>query len=155
SGSPGEAEARMRRHDGTYRWFLFRVNPVRDEVGNVTRWFGINTDIQRRKSTEEALRATERDLRLIIDSIPANIYVLDTDGSIQYISQGVVDYTGIRLEEVTEEYRSRVIHPEDLKRVIPRRAELLTRPLPFENEQRSRGKDGKYRWFLVRYKPLL
>ena len=43
SGGPGEAEARMRRFDGEYRWFLIRAEPVRDEHGNVVRWFGTST----------------------------------------------------------------------------------------------------------------
>src|SRR5262249_27499964 len=44
SGERGEAEARLRRHDGNYRWFLVRVSPLRDEKGNIVKWYGINTD---------------------------------------------------------------------------------------------------------------
>ena len=62
SGMPGEAEARLRRHDGEYRWFLFRANPLRDESGSIVKWYGVNTDIEDRKRAEEALRASERDL---------------------------------------------------------------------------------------------
>ena len=40
-GTAGEAEARLRRFDGEYRWFLFRANPLRDESGNIVKWFGI------------------------------------------------------------------------------------------------------------------
>jgi PAS domain S-box-containing protein len=56
SGAPGEAEARLRRADGEYRWFLFRVNPLRDEHGNIVKWYGVNTDIEDRKRTEQELR---------------------------------------------------------------------------------------------------
>jgi PAS domain S-box-containing protein len=56
SGLPGETEARLRRSDGQYRWFLFRANPVYAEDGTVTRWYGTNTDIDHRKRAEEALR---------------------------------------------------------------------------------------------------
>jgi PAS domain S-box-containing protein len=59
SGKQGESEARLRRFDGEYRWFLFRVNPLRDESGNIVKWFGINTDIEDRKRTEDALRRSE------------------------------------------------------------------------------------------------
>ena len=62
SEEPGEIEGRMRRHDGEYRWFLFRAEPFRDEVGNVVRWYGTSTDIQNLKQTEEKLREDERDL---------------------------------------------------------------------------------------------
>ena len=59
SGEAGEAEARLRRFDGEYRWFLFRANPLFDESGNIVKWFGINTDIEDRKRAEEALRRSE------------------------------------------------------------------------------------------------
>jgi len=62
SGKQGEAEARLRRFDGEYRWFLFRTNPLRDEFGNIVKWFGINTDIEDRKRAEETLRRSEHDL---------------------------------------------------------------------------------------------
>ena len=59
SGEPGETEARLRRFDGAYRWFLFRANPLRDELGNIVKWYGINFDIEDRKRAEEALRRSE------------------------------------------------------------------------------------------------
>ena len=47
TGTPVDTQARMRRHDGQYRWFLFRANPLRDAQGNITKWFGTNVDIMR------------------------------------------------------------------------------------------------------------
>jgi PAS domain S-box-containing protein len=57
AGEPREVEARLRRFDGEYRWFLFRAVPVRDEQGNVVRWFGTSTDIEDRKQAQEGFRA--------------------------------------------------------------------------------------------------
>ena len=54
-----------------------------------------------------------------------------------------------------EDFRARVYHPDDVERLREERKEALKRPLQFEYEQRALGKDGKYRWFLVRYNPLL
>src|SRR5262249_16230209 len=54
-----------------------------------------------------------------------------------------------------EDFRTRFIHPDDLERLREARRLALSRPVPFENEQRALGKDGKYRWFLFRYKPQL
>jgi PAS domain S-box-containing protein len=59
SGETGETEARLRRFDGAYRWFLFRANPLRDESGNIVKWYGINLDIEDRKRAREALRRSE------------------------------------------------------------------------------------------------
>ena len=59
SGAAGEAEARLRRHDGEYRWLLFRTHPMRDDSGAIVRWLGVNTDIEDRKRAEAALRRSE------------------------------------------------------------------------------------------------
>ena len=56
SGSAGQAEARLRRHDGEYRWFLLRVNPLRDENGTIVKWYGVNTDIEDLKRAEAELQ---------------------------------------------------------------------------------------------------
>lgn len=58
-GGIGEFEARMRRFDGVYRYFLFRANPLRDDNGDIVKWFGTNTDINDRKEAEEQLRRSE------------------------------------------------------------------------------------------------
>jgi PAS domain S-box-containing protein len=63
SGMRGELEARLRRFDGEYRWFLHRAEPLRDELGNIVKWYGSSTDIEDRKRTEEALRESEQRFR--------------------------------------------------------------------------------------------
>src|SRR6267142_6831654 len=100
SGEPGEIEGRMRRHDGEYRWFLFRAEPFRDEAGNVVRWYGTSTDIQNFKQTEEKLREDERELRRITDAIPQAIVVQDPRGVPLYANQATLDYTGISIADV-------------------------------------------------------
>jgi PAS domain S-box-containing protein len=59
SGQSGEIEARLRRFDGVYRWFLFRATPSLDDNGRVVKWYGTNTDIEERKRAEQALRRSE------------------------------------------------------------------------------------------------
>jgi PAS domain S-box-containing protein len=59
----GELEARLRRFDGEYRWFLFHAEPLYDEVGTITKWYGSATDIEDRKRAEEALRESEQRFR--------------------------------------------------------------------------------------------
>jgi PAS domain S-box-containing protein len=55
AGQPFEKEARLRRADGEYRWFLLRAAPLRDELGNVVKWYGTTTDIEDRRRAEDAL----------------------------------------------------------------------------------------------------
>ncbi len=65
SGEPGEIEARLRGTDGTFRWFLFRANPLRDASGNVVKWIGTNTDIDERVRAEILLGAEKRLLEMV------------------------------------------------------------------------------------------
>jgi formate hydrogenlyase transcriptional activator len=67
SGSPCDVELRLRKHDGSYRWFLARYNPVRDDKGQITRWYVTATDIEDRKQAEETLRRENVALREEID----------------------------------------------------------------------------------------
>ena len=66
TGGPGEIEARFRRIDGDYRWFLFRADPLRNESGGIIKWYGTNTDIDDRKRAEEALRNTQAELARVM-----------------------------------------------------------------------------------------
>jgi PAS domain S-box-containing protein len=115
-----------------------------------------DTLVDDREKATEALRTNERNLSLITNVIPTFIHVLRPDGTVLYANQAVLGYTGLTLEDVRkEDYRTRCFHPEDVERLREERREALTHPVPFENEQRVRGKDGRYRWFLIRYNPLL
>ncbi len=155
SGEPGEMEARLRRHDGLFRWFLMRVEPLLDERGKVIRWYGACTDIETLKQTEERLRHDERELRQITDAIPQTIVVLDPSGAPMYANQATLDYTGLTIDGLLAPgFRERVFHPEDVDRLRNDRRSALERGLPFELEQRALRKDGQYRWFLIRYNPF-
>jgi formate hydrogenlyase transcriptional activator len=94
--------------------------------------------------------------RQITDAVPQTIIVLNPDGKAIYANRGTLEYTGLSLDDVrADDFRDRVFHPEDVQRLQEERQRALSGTAPFENEQRALGKDGKYRWFLVRYKPLL
>jgi formate hydrogenlyase transcriptional activator len=67
SGAAYEVELRLRKHDGSYRWFLARYNPVRDDKGQIMRWYVASTDIEERKQAEEKLQQENVALREEID----------------------------------------------------------------------------------------
>lgn len=103
----------------------------------------------------ENVQKSEAQLRQIVDAIRQGIVILDPEGTILYANQWLLDYTGLRLEEaIAPNLRTRIFHPEDVAHVRDERRDALSRGLPFENEQRALGKDGKYRWFLILYNPL-
>ena len=111
--------------------------------------------IERHRS-QAKLRQDEEELRRIVDLIPQTIIVLNPDGGAIYANRTALEYTGLSLDEVTSDgFRARVFHPEDVQRLRKERSAALSGSTAFENEQRALGKDGIYRWFLIRYNPLL
>src|SRR6202047_4204854 len=111
------------------------------------------------KRAEEKLRQDERELRQLIDFLPQHVLVLDREGALLQANQVLLDYNGHTLEEMqgagTNERHERDLHPDDLERARSERRYGLASGVPFEIEKRMRGKDGRYRWFLFRYNPLL
>src|SRR4029077_19165721 len=76
SGKSGESEARLRRGDGVYRWFLFRAEPLRDAQGTILKWYGTNTDIDDRKRAEALLAAENQILEMVATGRPLAV-ILD------------------------------------------------------------------------------
>jgi PAS domain S-box-containing protein len=153
---PFENEQRVLGKDGKYRWFMIRYNPLLDAQEKIDRWYAAAFDIEDRKKAEEALQSNERNLSLTLNSISTHIGVCGPDGTILSVNQAALDYHGITFEDVQkEDFASRWFHPDDIGRLTEELREALPRPQRFECEYRALGKDGKYRWFLVRYNPLL
>jgi formate hydrogenlyase transcriptional activator len=104
----------------------------------------------------EQIEKSEAQLRHIVDAIPQMIAVLNPDGSVLYMNQTLLDYTGLTIEEVMAmDVRDRAFNPEDLARNRAEHPESFLRHVPFQNEKRILRKDGQYRWFLAHYNPLL
>jgi PAS domain S-box-containing protein len=84
-GSAGELEQRLRKRDGTYRWFLTRFNPLRNEQGQITRWYVTATDIHDRKQAEDALRRENVALREEIDKASMFEEIVGTSPALQTV----------------------------------------------------------------------
>jgi formate hydrogenlyase transcriptional activator len=152
---PFEYEARVRRHDGEYRWFLYRVNPVHDDTGQIVRWCASGTDIDDRKKAELRLQERLLELKMTIDAIPSYINVLDSGGEVVDVNQMVLDYTGLTTADVrSPDFRDRFLHPDDWESLKEVRRQGLESGQAFQLELRSRGKNGLYKWFLMRYSPF-
>jgi formate hydrogenlyase transcriptional activator len=112
-----------------------------------------------RDRSQSALQQAYRELRQVIDLLPQHVVVLDAEGALLQANQMMLDYYGRTLEEMqgagTDARTKRDLHPDDLERVRSERQDGLSKGAPFEIEKRMLGKDGRYRWFLFRYKPLL
>src|SRR6266850_688381 len=115
---------------------------------------GLRTEISERKQMENALRESESQLRLVIDTIPTMAWIVLPDGALDFINQRWLEYSGLSLQEALKDPK-RTIHPDDLPRVMEKWSVNLVSRQPYEDEMRLRRAGGEYRWFLVRTVPLL
>jgi PAS domain S-box-containing protein len=152
TGIPFDTESRGRRADGIYHWFHARGVPLRDSAGAIVRWCHVLTDIDDRKRAEDALRASEHQLRLIVDSIPGLICTNNAAGEVEHVNKQLLDYTGKPLDELRN--WPVVVHPDDLPMVAERWQHSISTGSPFNVEVRVRRYDGVYRWFQCRGSPL-
>ena len=155
TGTPFDSELRYRRADGVYRWFQGRSLPFRGADGEVAGWYFLLTDIEDRKRAEEVLRESEYESRLIVDSIPGLIAVLDTGGEVERVNQPLLDYLGKSLEELRQWAVDDTIHPDDRPGYLQafERAFAAGNAVEYD-AARIRRFDGVYRWLNMRGLPL-
>ena len=155
SGKPFEDEVRFRRADGEYRWHLQRGVPLRDEAGNIVKWYGVLTDIEDRKRAEDKIREQETELRQMLDLAPQLVGVYGPDRERLHINRIALDYLGLSLEEWGQESeRGAFVHPDDRARERDYFDRALSAGSAYELELRLRKGDGAYRWFLARSNPV-
>lgn len=99
TGNPYQVEARLRSAQGEYRWFLGQAIPLRDEQGQIIKWYGTNTDIQDRKQAEEALRESTAILNAINESTPTSIYVKDRQSRLMMVNPALLRLLGMTASE--------------------------------------------------------
>ena len=128
--------------------------PLRDSAGNLIKFVGTSTDIEDLKLAEEALRASETDFRLIIDTIPGMVCTLKADWEVEFVNQPLREYFGKTLEELKDWEFIGVVHPDDIERVVAKTRHSAATGEPYDVEHRCLRHDGVFRWFQVRAMPL-
>lgn len=154
TGRPWEDTFPIRRHDGTYRWFLSRALPVRDETGRIVRWVGTNTDITEQREIEAALIESETKFRAIANSMPQMVWSTRPDGHHDYFNQRWYEFTGAAPGETDGDAWEPIVHPDDLGRVGEAWRHSLATGELYEIECRLRRQDGVYQWVLGRAVPV-
>jgi formate hydrogenlyase transcriptional activator len=153
TGQSQSVEHRVRGADGKYRWFDVRRLPERNSAGNIVRWYLVLTDIHERKCAEDALRAREQSLRLMVDSIPGFIATMTAAGELEVVNRQSLEYFGKTIDEIKNWAANDAIHPDDLERMNEIFKRGIAAGEPFESEHRSRRCDGIYRWHHGRFHP--
>ena len=155
AGETWEDTFPLRRHDGTFRWFLSRAEPVRDETGAIVRWYGTNTDITESRETEAAVRRSEERFRTLISASADLIWTAGPDGGMIPPLPTWRAYTGQTEEDYAGWGWLDIVHPDDRDRVAALWRDCLASRAPLHAEFRLRRRDGVWRYSDVRAAPVL
>ena len=158
---PYEHEMRLRRVDGEYRWFLVRVEPLRDKQGNLVKWYGVSIDIDERRHAEALLHAREQEFRAIVENAPDQIIRYDKGFRRTYINPAVTRTYGLTAEALIGKPIGSVIHdaaldvmPEELALLRQRIATVFETGKSYEYEMTWPSPSGR-RCYSVRLFPEL
>ena len=147
SGELYEAEFRIRRADGHYRWHMTRALPVRDGEGRIREWSGTCTDIH-------GMRMSQARYRLLADALPQIVGTATANGQFNYFNRWFYDYTGMTTATFIDDRWTSSIHADDVGDVRRRWRAAVRSGRPFEGQMRIRRHDGVYRWHLSRAVPI-
>src|SRR6266581_3714351 len=114
----------------------------------------LRKEMLERQRAEDALRRSEDQLRLVIDTIPALVWSASPDGSLDFLNQRWLEYTGISSERGLGWAWAEELHPEDREGFVNAWRSAVATGEPFEHDVRVRRADGEYRWFSKRAVPL-
>ncbi len=134
-------EFRIRRHDGSYRWFFTRAVAWTDAEGRIVKWFGTNTDISERRRVEDALRQELDFTAALLDTLGALVVVLDREGGIVRFNQACEAASGYTFAEIKEKlFFDILMLPEERKGVqeVFRQLRAGNVPNKYENHWVSR-----------------
>jgi PAS domain S-box-containing protein len=150
SAEPFKTVYRMRRHDGAYRWFEGNHQPLKSTDGSIYRWCVSVNDIDDWTRARDALRESERDLRLVVATIPGLICLFTPDGRLEGANQPFIDYCGEGVEQADNWATTGLVHPQDVPSITKDFLHSLRTGEPYDFEARVRRRDGVYRWFKMR-----
>jgi PAS domain S-box-containing protein len=160
TGEPILEEQRVRRYDGTYRWFRDTAVAARDERGRIIGWYGHTQDIDDQKRAQAALHERERELRLLVDTVPSLIWLMTPEGLPYYFNKRFVDWAGVQAGDAAAgtgrplATYTELIHSADSAEALALFQKSIATGEPLSLKYRLRGKDGAYRWVDSRLQPL-
>jgi PAS domain S-box-containing protein len=129
------------------------ADPASRGNGSVEYLVGLVQDIIDRKRTQEKVLAGEQRFRRLVESIPHHVWSFRKDGTVGYWNQRFADYTGLTVEQL-KHGGWEALHPDDVARVREAWRKSWAKGAPYEQEQRIRGRDGRYRSFICRAVPV-
>jgi PAS domain S-box-containing protein len=123
-----------------------------DELAHLGHVF--NAAARRLRDLYATLQSSEDRLRLVIDTIPAYAWSARPDGSVDFINQRFLEFTGRSMQDILGRGWESLVHPDDLASYVGEWQAAVATGKPMESEARVRRADGDYRWLLIRNVPL-
>src|SRR5262249_19892427 len=148
SGSAGVTRFRWREKGSTYKWAQCRIEPWRNERGEIARWYGVSLDIDEEIRAQEAIRERERELSLFVDMIPSHLWRVSPEGVTTLTNRHMADFLGVDLGDTREleDVFDNIFHPDDADAVSEVFNRCLASGETFAMKYRLRRADGFYRW---------
>src|SRR5258705_666967 len=154
--------------DGTVKHLHSVAHPVRDDTGEITEVVGIVMDVTEQwkartelekafeevKQRTEAARRSERELRDVVNTVPAHVWSTSPEGQVDFVNDRWLQFTGLALHEAFGWRWEAVLHPEDRTRFVADWHTALKNGQAMESEARVRRADGEYCWWFIRNVPL-
>ena len=141
-------EHRLRRHDGMWRRFSIRAVPIFDNMGCVSEWVGVHTDVTEQREAEQLLRESEKRFRQMADNTPVMIWVTDTENNCNYLNARWYEFNGPVQQGDDGFHWLNATHPDDKPAIENKFWEAHARREPVRLEYRRRKADGTYCWVL-------
>src|ERR1700751_5967455 len=144
--------------DGTIKHLHSVAHPVRDGSRDVTEQWKARTDLEKAfeevKQRTEAARRSERELRDVVNTVPAHVWRASPEGQVDFVKDRWLQFTGLALDEAFGWKWEAVVHPDDRTRVVAAWHTALKNGQAMEGEARVRRVDGEYCWWFIRNVPL-
>jgi PAS domain S-box-containing protein len=141
-----DGEVRLRRHDGSYRWFRGVLRSIRDGADRAIRCCAVAWDVEDRVRAQQALESQAQRLRLIVDTIPGSVWHVGAEG-LEFLNRFTTEYTGKRPDELIDPGWQGVLHPDDIEHFRNSWLQTVHQGTPLSIEFRLRRHDGVFRWF--------
>lgn len=148
---PGPLELRLRRADGAYRWHLVKslLLPGRPDARLI-----IATDIHDRKLAEEHIARSEERYRVLTDTLPGIVTLVDAEMHTRLANRRTLEYYGVTFEELQATPHRDRVHPDDIGPVFDTNGDARQTDAPSRTELRLRRADGEYRWHVMEGQPI-
>lgn len=149
-----EAEYRLARSGGGWRWTAARAVPRRDAAGRILEWVGANSDIEARRQAELGLLASEDRFRTLAEAMPHLVWQTDAKGRPEYLNRRWRALTGLGLAALAGGGWLAALHADDVGRLADAWAAALAAGGDYDADARIRTAAGGYRWHRVRAAPV-